>query len=495
MKKLIFTITMGLLCTISFAQSDVDALRLSQTGIGSSARSMGSAGAFGAVGADISSALINPAGFAQYKRGEFFISLASLNAKNTASFLDEKEKNNSFSFNVPSFGFINAKRRYVKRKPATSGWINFNYGFTLNRTNSFNRVSSYEGVNGTNSLLDYFAEKADGLSTAQIGGSDDEFLNGFNDIEAMAWELFLIDSIGDKKYGAAIPSNGRNITQRHNVTYKGRTNEYAFNMAANYSNKLYIGGGVHLARSVYKEVSKFTEIDNPDNINNNWNSYTLNSELNTTGYGFGARLGMILRLNNSIRLGAAFQTPTIYSMSDVYTDELDVTFDDGSFELYSTKQGEYDYNVTTPAKTTLSGVYLFGKKGFISADVELADYSTMRLSPSDIFAEGNKVIGKKYQNTVNLRIGGEYVMDIFRFRAGIATYQSPLVNATDDNLNRQFYTLGMGIREQGWGLDIALVQERRTDVLQAYQLNSSEVPYASNKLTNNSLVVTLSTRF
>jgi hypothetical protein len=495
MKKLIYTITMGLLCTFSYGQSDVDALRFSQSSFGSSARSMGSAGAFGAVGADISSSIINPAGFAQYKRGEFFVSLATLNAKNTANFQDENEKNSNFSFNVPSFGFINAKRRYVKRKPATTGWINFNYGFTLNRTNSFNRVTSYEGVNTQNSMLDNFAERANGLTTAQIGASDDEFLNGFNDLEAMAWELFLIDSVADKTYAAAIPSNGRAITQKHHVSYKGRTNEYAFNLAANYSNKLYIGGEIHMARSVFKEESKFTEIDDPMNVNNNWNSYTLTRELNTDGYGFGARLGMILRLNNSLRIGAAIQTPTLYSLTDVYSDELDVTYDDGDFEVFSTKQGEYDYSLTTPAKTTLSGVYIFGKKGFISTDIEIADYSTMKLSPSDIFEEANKVIGKKYQNTVNLRVGGEYVMDIFRFRAGMANYQSPLVDVSDKNLSRQYYTLGLGIREQGWGLDIALVQERRNDVLQAYQLNSSEVPYATNKLTNNSLVVTLSTRF
>lgn len=495
MKKLIYTLTMALLCSFSYAQSDVDALRFSQSGIGSSARSMGSGGAYGAVGADISAAIINPAGLAQYKRGEFFISLGTLNSKNDASYLGDNEKSNNFSFNVPSFGFVTAKRKYVKRKPATTGWINFNYGFTLNRTNSFNRLISYEGLNNQNSMLDNFAERANGLTTQQIGASDDEFLNGFNDLEAMAWELFLIDSIGDKMYGAAIPDNGRNITQKNNVSQRGRTNEYAFSMAGNYSNKLYIGGAVHLARSIYKETSKFTEIDDPNNVNNNWNSYTLTSDLTTEGYGFGARLGMIFRLNDAIRIGAAFQTPTVYSLSDNYSDEIDVTYDDGEFQVYSTKQGEYDYELTTPAKTTLSGSYIFGKKGFVSADVELADYSTMRLSPDDVFENANKVVGQKYGSTVNLRIGGEYVMDIFRFRAGLATYQSPLVDASDNNLTRHFYTLGMGIREKTWGLDLALVQERRDDVLQAYQLNSSEVPYASNKLTNNSLVITLSTRF
>lgn len=486
---------MGLICSVSFAQSDVDALRVSQSSIGSSARSMGSAGAFGAVGADISSAIINPAGLAQYKRGEFFVSLATLNAKNDASYLGSSEKNSNFSFNVPSFGFVNAKRKYVKRKPVTSGWTNFNFGFTLNRTNSFNRVISYEGTNSTNSMLDYFAEKANGLTKSQLGGSDDEFLNGFNDLEAMAWELYLIDSVGNKSYAAAIPDGGRNIHQKNNVSQRGRTNEYSFSMAGNYSNKLYIGGAIHLARTIYKEEGKFTEIDDPTNIFNNWNSYTLTSDLTTEGYGFGARLGMIFRLNDAIRLGAAFQTPTIYSLTDNYSDELDVTYDDGSFEVYSTKDGEYSYDVTTPAKTTLSGAYIFGKKGFISADVELVDYSTMQLSPSDVFEQANKTIGQKYNSTVNVRIGGEYVMDIFRFRAGMANYNSPLVDAKENNLNRQYYTLGMGIREKTWGLDLALVQERRSDVLQAYQLNGSEVPYASNKLTNNSLVITLSTRF
>lgn len=447
------------------------------------------------MGADISSAIINPAGLAQYKRGEFFVSLATLNAKNEGNYLGNSQKNSHFSFNVPSFGFINSKRKYNKRKPVTNGWVNFNYGFTLNRTNSFNRTITYEGTNSTNSMLDNFAERAAGLTVAQIGGSDEEFLNGFNDLEAMAWELYLIDSVGPGQYAAAVPSAARDITQKHHVSQRGRTNEYAFAMAGNYSNKLYIGGEVHLSRAVYEEESTFSEIDDPRNFNNNWNSFSLTRRLNTEGFGFGARLGMIFRVNNSIRLGAAFQTPTVYNLADNYSDDLDVVYDNGEVDGLSTKQGEYDYEVTTPAKTTISGAYLFDKKGFISADLEIVDYSTMRLGPSDVFANANQIIGQKYKTTMNLRVGGEYVMDIFRFRAGIANYASPLEDVANNNLNRQFYTLGMGIREKSWGLDLALVQERRSDILQPYQLNGSVVPFATNKLVNNSLVVTLSTRF
>ena len=72
MKKIFTAISVFTLCaTLVKAQvSDEDVMRFSQLNFGGTARSMGSAGAFGALGADFSSLSNNPAGLALYKRGE-----------------------------------------------------------------------------------------------------------------------------------------------------------------------------------------------------------------------------------------------------------------------------------------------------------------------------------------------------------------------------------------------------------------------------------------
>ncbi len=57
------------------AQNEIDALRYSQTGFGSTARSLAMGGAFGAPGADYSSLMINHAGIGVYKISEFTYSI------------------------------------------------------------------------------------------------------------------------------------------------------------------------------------------------------------------------------------------------------------------------------------------------------------------------------------------------------------------------------------------------------------------------------------
>ena len=54
---------LGLSVTILFGQNEIDALRHSQSTITGTARALGTGGAFSAVGADMSSAALNPAGF------------------------------------------------------------------------------------------------------------------------------------------------------------------------------------------------------------------------------------------------------------------------------------------------------------------------------------------------------------------------------------------------------------------------------------------------
>ena len=64
----------GGVCGLSYsfvaAQNEVDAARYSSFTSGGTARSLGMAGAFSAVGADLSSTWLNPAGLALYRRSE-----------------------------------------------------------------------------------------------------------------------------------------------------------------------------------------------------------------------------------------------------------------------------------------------------------------------------------------------------------------------------------------------------------------------------------------
>jgi hypothetical protein len=495
MKKLTLSILLTSVCLILNAQSDIDALRYSSTDIGLTARGLGSGGAFGALGADLSSAGINPAGLALYRSNSFILGVGMLNSKSTASYLNNSVKDNEFNLNIPNLGVVFHNKKYNGRKPATNGWLNTNFAISFNRTNNFNKIVNYSGENNSSSMLDYFAERSDGLSVSELGASDEELSYGYNDIETMAWEAYLIDSVGIRQYGAAIQSFDRSLSQRNIISSKGSMNDINLTISANYENKFYLGGGIDITTVKYKETNQFTETDLSSNMNN-WSVWKLERNLTTTGVGVSGSLGLIVRPDNHLRFGASLRTPTIFSLNDEYSDNLSAAYDDGgSLELKSSN-GSYDYKVISPLKTTLSAAYIFGKSGFISADVEFVDYSTMRLRPViDAFEVANDLIRTKYKNTANIRVGGEYRHEMFRFRAGAAQYGSPLANSVDGNLKRTYITGGIGIKENDWALDLALVQKRGTEIYQPYSLNAVQVDYATNKLKNNFFVLTLSTSF
>ena len=494
MKKLLISVIVAFACQNIQAQSDVDALRFSQNLGFSNARSAGTGGAFGALGADLSSASINPAGLAMYRSNYFVLGGGMSNTKANIKYRDELRKDFDYGFGIPSVGLVFHNRKYTNRKPATKGWVSTNFVMSMNRTNNFNGVRNYRGTNNQSSMLDYFAESANGLSVGQLAATNDELVQGYYSLATMFWDAYLIDSVGPRTYGAAIDPLQRELQQRNIITSSGGTNELAVHLASNYENKVFIGGGLKLTTVRYRETNTFSETDLSVN-DNNWAFWELDRDLSTRGYGLSGNLGVIVRPNDNVRVGASLQTPTVFTLTDEYGDELFVQYDDGTNGTYETLTGNYEYKTVSPLRTTLSGSYLFGSKGFISADVDFVDFSTMRLKPSDVFEGANDLISSKYNSTVNVRVGGEYVMNVVRLRAGFARYGSPLNNAIDNNLANTFLTTGVGIKDNNWALDLALVQRMGTELIQPYTLDQGIVPVANNKLRRNALTLTLTTKF
>ncbi|MFT5724699.1 MAG: hypothetical protein ACI9JN_001821 [Bacteroidia bacterium] len=495
MKKLIFSLLIGTFCQLTFAQGDIDALRYSQSEIGSSARSLGIGGAFGALGADLSSAQINPAGFALYRSNAFSFGGSMINSKSNIEFQNQTKKDFDFNLALPSIGFVFYNGEYEKRKPATKGWLNTNFSMTINRTNNFNGIRNYSGENTQNSMLDYFAERANGLSVNELSASSEELEIGYFDLETMAWDAYLIDSVGSRTFGAAIDPLNRAINQKNVITTKGGTHDIGLHLSSNYENKFYIGGGINVSTVRYKEENRFIETDESTNFTN-WSSWSLRQNILTKGVGISANLGFIVRPNNNVRFGASLKTPTIYNLRDEYSDEMVVDYDDGTYGEYKTAEGYYEYKVMTPIKTTLSGAYLFGKNGFISTDIEFVDYSTMRLRPTNnAFEVANDVISSKYGDAVNIRLGGEYVRNMIRFRGGVARYASPLTSAKEDNLAQHYITGGIGLKDKNWALDMSVVQQLGKEAIQPYSLDAGIVPVATNKSLRSSLVISLTTKF
>ena len=499
MKKFIISGFMGLFCFQAMAQNDMDAIRYTNKKFGSTAKSMSIAGAVGSLGADVSSASVNPAGLAQYKKGEFSFSAGFINNKNVSTYMGNSVADNVFKMNIPNFGLVFANQTATKKDER--GWKNYTFAMNMARVADFNRVINFEGINTQTSLMDYFAERANGSTVKQIRASDDDFDNGFSSKTTMAWESYLFDSIGDRKYAANASPIFHNINQKGVMQQSGGMNEYNFSLAGNYSDVVYLGATISYTSVNFKETRTHAETNDPANVSPySMDNFTYSENLHTRGGGFSGRLGIIVKPHDYLRFGASLQTPQIINLTDTYDFSINSTIRNGTNFNFDSKKGNYEYSLQTPGRYTLSATGIIGKMGFISADMEGVDYSAMRLRSTDgnnAMEIANDDIRKKYTTAINYRVGGELVLDEFRLRGGFASYGSPFLESTNTNQRSDYVTGGFGIKDKTWALDFGLVHTLGKDVFQPYVLNDNSRPQAiaENKFSGNTMVITFTSKF
>ena len=84
MKKYIFLLALGLTAGAAQSQEIADAMLYSQENLNGTARFRAMSGAFGALGGDLSSINVNPAGSAIFSNNQMGLTLSSFNTKNNS---------------------------------------------------------------------------------------------------------------------------------------------------------------------------------------------------------------------------------------------------------------------------------------------------------------------------------------------------------------------------------------------------------------------------
>lgn len=485
----LFISLLGLTPLVLSAQTDVDALRYSQTGIAGTARFTSMGGAFGALGGDFSTLSWNPAGIAIFRKSEFTFSPSLYLEKSSSDFMNETGRANKYNFNFGNIGLIYTQK--LSNNDTSYGWKNWNFGFGYNRLNNYHTKTFYEGVNSQNSLLDYFLEKAN-----SNGGINPDNMDPF--AEQLAYDSYLIyfDSTANQYRKDQLP--GQNLLQRRTATTRGALSEIVISFGANYSNKLYLGGTIGFSTIRYLEESTYEEVDKDDSINF-FNNYQFNQDVTTHGYGINLKLGLIYRAADWVRLGVAFHTPTFYSMTDDYSNSIKSKFDDASSYTVNSPAGTYDYNLTTPMRAIGSVAFIIGKMGLVSADYELVDYSEARFDATgNSFFDVNNTIQKKYTAAGNLKIGTEWRYDNFSFRGGYAMYGTPFSSSykiSGADMSKNCFSFGIGMRDADYFIDLGYVLTEGTEFFQPYSLSSQDVAGVKNKLQSHNFTVTLGAKF
>ncbi|HNP98702.1 MAG TPA: hypothetical protein PKK99_06585, partial [Bacteroidia bacterium] len=251
MKKILSTPIFILLTLATFAQTDLDAFRYSQSNISGTARFSSMGGAFGALGADFSSIAVNPAGIGLYRKSEVTFTPSVFIGSTESNFLGKVNSERKFNFNFGNAGIVFTNK--LTNNDEGPGWKSWSFGFGYNRINNFHNRSFYENKNPSNSLTNYFAENAQGQSYENL----DPFY------EYLAYYTYLINPDSSNNYSAAVP-NG-NIVQRRSSETRGAMGETDLTFGGNYSNRLFIGGTIGLSNIRYLEETTFEETDK-DNV-------------------------------------------------------------------------------------------------------------------------------------------------------------------------------------------------------------------------------------
>ncbi|MBU2927117.1 OmpP1/FadL family transporter [Winogradskyella psychrotolerans] len=496
MKKLLM-LGISLISTSYILAQDInDALRYSMDEIQGTARFRAMGGAFGALGGDMSSVNINPAGSAIFNNSHASVSLGIFNTNNDTNYFDSynSDANTNVDLNQLGAAFV------FKNTNTSSGWKKFSLSFAYDRTADLDNDWVASGVNPNNTIGSYFVTYANGLPLDDISALPGESVSqayseigsifGFQNQQAfLGYEGYIInpdeDETSDYYYSSI---DGGNYNQRYAYASRGYNGKLAFNFATSYDDKFYLGLNLN-SHFIDYEQSTFLNESN-SNASSTVSRVDFENNLLTTGSGFSFQLGGIAKITEEFRVGISYNSPTWYRISDETSQYLATTrLENGSninqivnpnvVNVYE------EYKLKTPGKVTGSLAYVFGRQGLLSFDYAVKDYSTSKFKPTTdpVFSSLNTSISNDLDSAISYRLGGEYRYKQLSFRGGYRFEESPYKN---DNFYGDLtgYSLGLGYNFGDLSLDFAFSQSERDYNYQLYSEGLTDTAQIESKLTD-----------
>lgn len=490
MKRHQFAAIVFTLSTTIQAQNVDDVLRYSQSNIIGTARAQAVGGAFGAVGADFSSTQINPAGLGLYKRNEMHLSSAILYAQSETNYIGKPSNDGRTIFNIPSAGVVLTNVFNEMGKDVSEGLVSLSFGLGLNRINNFQRNTFFNGNNTRNSIADYFAESANGKPFENFNNNVPS-----NNLEKMAWDLYIIDTVpgSTSTYRNIFNDGNPNPTykQTQQVNTRGAIYEYNLSVAANINDMLYIGGGL-LLTTVSREYERIYTETLLSSSNSNKENLTFKENIQTSGNGVSGRLGIIFRPVDLFRMSLSAQTATRLYLRDDYFNSLSVSYMD---EGITGPKDFIKYEVITPARYNAGAMIMLGSFGFLSTDIEMIDYGDAFVKSEFDFSDLNSEVASQLKSVYNIRLGAEFrIADIYRMRFGAAQFQSPYRDESTDVGVRQI-SGGFGVIVDRFFYDFAIVNRFGNQVFTPYTMKNNMSYSAVEKFNDYHFTFSMGYRF
>lgn len=492
MNRLIPALSFLLVFSINVSsQVLTDAVRYSLLDVGGTARSVGIGGAIGALGADFSVLSTNPAGAAAFRRSEFtFTPTLELSSVDATLRDNETNTDNKTNFNFNNIGVV------FSGSPLSSKWRTAVFGIGVNRMANFHQNIYYEGST-YGSITDRWWELAGTTPDGQLDQFEAQVALDAGALYDYDPQLgYLTDFLDD----AELPGSFL-VDKSQQIKRKGSINELVFTYAGNYDEKLMIGATLGVPILNYEETKSYRETDANDRVPF-FDELEFTERLKTKGSGINFKLGLIYRLSQMVRLGAAIHTPTSFGLEDTFSTDLSYRYEDANgiqrFEA-SSPEGTFEYRMRTPWRFIGSGGVIIQKQGFLSAELEYVDYTNAKLNfnstsdPGDNAREEevNGEINTQLKSALNVRFGGEYALEAYRIRAGYSLVTSPYANIEETNGS---LSLGAGYRGEGFFIDLAYKRLTNNSEYRPYLLSESNIDLEQPvdiKANKNRFMVTL----
>ncbi|GMQ32265.1 OmpP1/FadL family transporter [Algoriphagus taiwanensis] len=485
--------------SIANAQSGYfeDAFRFSRVVPSGSARIMGVGGTQWSLGGDVSNIAGNPAGLGFFRTSEISLSLGYSDWGVQTQYLDQSREYNTSNFSLPNISYVGAKPKGLMESKAFKGGA---WAMSFQRIANFNTEFGYfSDVPGQSSIIDFYLQDSFGIPESQI--------ENFG-LTGLAYQTYQINPIAFDEEGNPIPNPNVYDSfvlglpfQDENIRREGSANQMTFGYGANFNHKLFLGGSLGIRTLNFSSFKVYNEefVDEP------LATSSLQENLFINGAGVNVNLGVIYKPMDNLNLGFVFQTPTWYGLNEEYEAAVFTDYNNYYYEPEDITLGQQDafsdlvisnYGLNTPLKIGGGATFFFGKKGFISADVDWVDYSTARINSRD-FDEGpdNEVIRDIYSSTVNYRVGGEIWLDMFRIRGGYSYLGDPYSNSPGFDQSTQIISGGVGIRTGSFTLDLTIFNQQYDQLYRSYQVldedgfNFGPLTEIKNSITSGILTV------
>ncbi|HEY0740401.1 MAG TPA: hypothetical protein VGD40_03030 [Chryseosolibacter sp.] len=513
MKKLIFLVTVMSIGLSAFAQDFIDnALLFSRTHPGGSARIQALGGTQTSLGGDYSSAFSNPGGLGMFNRSEFTITPSINFTRVTSDYLGTETDESKMGFSIPGLSLV-----YHHNTGRETGFLGGSFSISMNRVNDFNRNFRYTGTNSEHSLIDYFINDADGLDPeTMLWRANQEPGDNFFTLTGLAYNNYLISDTqlpnGDYEYRSVLsplpaenglPAEIRTLDQQETSESRGAQTQWSISYGANFNDVVFLGAGIGISSIRYKIRQYFKESDFSYSIDEDYDPidyYQTDEEYNIRGSGVNLTLGAIVRPVQFFQVGISYATPTYYNIVDNYNARID-----SYWRIYDNDNPNYpdqphvyelfdqpltsEYNLSTPSRLS-GGVTFISKMGFISFDIERANYAGARYDSNidDDFNSENNAIKAEYGLVYNFRTGAEYRYEKYRVRAGFNYMPDPF---TYNDVDQSIKTLsgGLGYRESKYFIDFAAVFSNTNRSRSPYFVNGPD-PIAYQKYKSASYMLT-----